>query len=133
MHVAVTILDTQPVTKLTKYLEANDTLRELENFYTQRAVNEITKQWSPTIGLAIRFRLGLSMENYDRLRLMLSKSVDTESNVSTTWYVMDATSKDNTVRWRVKAPKLPTNHDVDKLRDEIATKLCRNRNRPPGE
>ncbi|KAK3284183.1 hypothetical protein CYMTET_8153 [Cymbomonas tetramitiformis] len=33
IRAAVTILDTQPVTKLTKYLEANDTLRELEHFY----------------------------------------------------------------------------------------------------
>ncbi|KAK3284182.1 hypothetical protein CYMTET_8152 [Cymbomonas tetramitiformis] len=63
------------------------------------------------------------MENYDRLRTMLSESFDTESNVSTTWYVMDATSKDKAMQWRIKTPKLPTNYVVDKLRDEIATKL----------
>eukprot|EP00854_Cymbomonas_tetramitiformis_P028341 gene28341-35116_t len=36
---------------------------------------------------------------------------------------MDAASHDPKVQWQVKAPKLPTNYAVDKLRDEIATKL----------
>eukprot|EP00854_Cymbomonas_tetramitiformis_P025764 gene25764-31520_t len=81
---ALKILNMQPVTKLTTYLDTTDILRELEHYYTKRAVDEITKHWSATIGLAIRFRLGLSMENYERLRQMLSKSFDSESNVSTT-------------------------------------------------
>ncbi|KAK3249233.1 hypothetical protein CYMTET_41329 [Cymbomonas tetramitiformis] len=125
LRAAMAILGSQPVKMLTNYLENNttDLQRELEHFFTQRVVNKIAKKWTPTIGLAIRFRLGLSMENYDRLRQMISKTFDTESNESSTWYVLDTESSDKKVQWRVKAPKLPSNYALDRLRDEITKEL----------
>ncbi|KAK3285892.1 hypothetical protein CYMTET_6517 [Cymbomonas tetramitiformis] len=125
LRAAMAILGSQPVKMLTNYLENNttDLQRELKHFFTQRVVNKIAKKWTPTIGLAIRFRLGLSMENYDRLRQMISKTFDTESNESSTWYVLDTESSDKKVQWRVKAPKLPSNYALDRLRDEITKEL----------
>ncbi|KAK3248718.1 hypothetical protein CYMTET_41825 [Cymbomonas tetramitiformis] len=122
---ALGILSNQKNTKLLLYLDKhannNDVLCEIEHYFTQRAVNEIITNWTPTIGLAIRFRLGISEQNYDMLRQMLSKSFDRDSTTATTWYVLHKQSCDGTVKWQIKAPKLPSNYAVSDKDDLLDT------------
>ncbi|KAK3247498.1 hypothetical protein CYMTET_43003 [Cymbomonas tetramitiformis] len=124
---ALGILSNQKNTKLLLYLDKhannNDVLCEIEHYFTQRAVNQIITNWTPTIGLSIRFRLGISEQKYGMLRQMLSKSFDRDSTTATTWYVLHKQSCDGTVKWQIKAPKLPSNYAVRSLRDEVAAKL----------